>query len=273
MAPHKNVFKPVVDEKHIDIVAKMYSSAADLYYDQEEYEKAIDILNHSLEFVGETGDFSDGRNVYFGLMEKYQYVNPDKMYELSFKLIEKTNNIDLRFEGYKWRATLAICRYHRVQEAYDNYSIAYKMIPDVKFTMEDWELRNYFCSAVLAMRNHYITNEWVDKEFATENLKRFQQAKGKLEDSSLYAVMYEVSTALGDEKLISEYEKLFYEHLENINDEYDTLAWHCIYLGDYEKAYELYTENEEIEKLKKDDSTYVAYEFIKSKLSIKGERE
>ena len=206
-------------------------------------------------------------------MKNYQQVNLDKMYELSFKLIEKTNNIDLRFEGYKWRATLAIFHYHRGQEAYDNYSIAYKMLPNVKLTMVDWELRNYFLSAVLVMRNHYITNEWVDKEFAAENLKRFQQAIGKVEDSFLYGAMYEVSTALVDEKLVSEYEKLFYKHLENIKEKYEYLAWHYIYLGDYEKAYELYTENEDIEKLKKDDNTYVAYEFIKSKLSTKGESE
>lgn len=51
MAPHKNVFKPVVDEKHIDIVAKMYSSAADIYYENEEHERAIDILNQVKELT------------------------------------------------------------------------------------------------------------------------------------------------------------------------------------------------------------------------------
>ena len=271
MEPYRNTFKPVIDEHHIDVFAQMYNNAADLYYDQKEYEKAIDILNHCLDFVGEIGDFSDGKNVYYELMKNYQGVDLDKMYELSFKLIEKTNNINFRFKGYKWRATLATYKYHRHQEAYDNYSIAYKMLPEVNFGMEDWELRNYLLSVILIMREHYIANEWVDKEFAAENLERFQQNIGKLDNDFLYSALFEISTALGEEHLIVEYEKLVREHLENLDDGYDYFAWHHIYLGDYEKAYELYIKNEDVDSLKKDDSTYLEIEFIKSKLLAKGE--
>ena len=271
MAPYRNTFKPVVDERHIDIVAKMYSSSAKFYRDQEEYDKAIDILNCSLDFVGETGDYSEDQNIYFELMRNYEEVNRDKMYDLSIKLIEKTNNINCRFKGYKWRATLATCQYYRDQETYDNYSMAYKMLPEVNLVLEDWELRNYLLSVTLIMRKHYVANEWVDKEFAAENLKKFQQNEGKIDNDFYYAALFEISTALGEEKLFVEYEKLLRKHLENLDDGYDYFAWHNIYLGNYEKAYELYLKNEDVDSLEKDDSTYLEIEFIKSKLLAKGE--